>query len=459
MRFARTLFALAALVVAAGVPAAAPAADAAPHGGVFFPETFTLANGLQVVVVTNRTMPVVSHDLFYKVGAADEAWGHSGAAHFLEHLMFLGTPDTPEGEFDRIVTQHGGEHNAFTNWDYTGYYQNVSVENLALMMRLEADRMANLQVDPNRALIERSVILEERRQRTDNDPGARLGEQMFAALFQNHPYGRPIIGWEQEMAQLTLDDEMAFYRTWYAPNNAILVVSGDIDAATLRPLAEATYGRIPARPVPERLRPVEPPTAAARSVVLADPDVQQPSWRRYYLAPSYRTAEGDEAYALQVLDEILGSGTTSRLYRSLVVDQQIATSAGSFYSASAWDDNVFGIGVSPRPGVGMDQVETAVEAEIGRLLGGITDDELDAAKQRLVIQADYAMDSLQGPASTLGGALATGQTVEDVEAWPTRIAAVTADEVMAAARSVLDETRSVTGHLLPAEQNTAQLSQ
>ncbi len=426
-------------------------AFAAPAAArVFDAETFTLDNGMQVVVVTNRTAPVVSHMVWYRVGAADEPPGRSGVAHFLEHLMFLGTDDVPEGEFSEIVARNGGEQNAFTSWDYTAYYQNVAVDRLPLMMELEADRMAGLALTAERALIERDVIVEERRQRIDNDPSARLNEQMISALFQNHPYGTPIIGWAHEIDDLTLDDAMAFYRTWYTPNNAVLVVSGDIDAGTLRPLAERTYGAIPARPVPARVRPREPDLAAERSVVVRDDGVQQPSWRRFYVAPSYGEPAGGDPYAVQVLNEILGAGASSRLYRALVVDQGVAVGAGSHYSSSDLDHSMFAVFVTPGAGAALDDVQAAVDAEIARLLDeGIEPQELVAARERLATHAVYARDSLGGPARTIGTALAIGRPLDEVQTWPERIRAVTAEQVMAAARQVLQVERSVTGRLLP----------
>ncbi len=433
---------LAVFVLLLAVPVTARAA-------VFYPETFTLANGMQVVVVTNRIAPVISHMVWYRAGAADEPHGRSGVAHYLEHLMFLGTPEVPEGQFSAIVARNGGQENAFTGADYTAYYQEVAVDRLPLVMRLEADRMVNLAVTPERALNERDVIIEERRERIDNNPSARLAEQMSAALFLNHPYGTPIIGWENEMAALTLDDAMAFYRTWYAPNNAILVVSGDIDAATLRPLAEQTYGQIPARPVPARTRPREPEPAAARRVELRDAGVQLPAWRRYYLAPSYVSGPEGQAYALEVLNEILG-GITGRFYRSLVVEQQLAVDAGTSYSPDDLDQSIFLGYATPRQGVELSALEAAFDAEIARLLrDGVTAEELDSARRRLVIEATYARDSVSGPARVLGAALAVGHTVEQVEAWPDRINAVTAEDVLAAARHVLAPERSVTGVLLP----------
>lgn len=439
-----------ALLLGATVPGPAAAT-------VFEPEQFMLDNGMQVVVVTNRSAPVVTHMVWYRIGAADEAPGESGIAHFLEHLMFRGTDMLDDGEFSRTVARNGGTDNAFTSWDYTAYYQNVAVDRLPVVMEMEANRMTHLILNEDVIATERNVIIEERRQRIDDDPGARLGEQMTAALYQNHPYGVPIIGWEHEMAQLELDETAAFYRMWYSPGNAILVVSGDIDAEELRPLAEQYYGTIPSHPIPARHRPQEPEDAVARRIVLSDPNVQQPSWTRYYLAPSY-TTEGDDstAYALQVADEVLGAGTSSRLYGALVLDQGLAVGAGSWYSPAAIDETTFGLYATPADGVDLDVLEAAMDAEVERLLtDGVTAEEVDAAKERLVLAAIYARDSVSGPANILGRSLASGQTVEDVEAWPDRIAAVTVDDVMAAVRQTLRAGRSVTGLLVPEVGDTA----
>lgn len=440
----------------AAILAAMPAAAGEARGGVFFPETFTLSNGMQVVVVTNRRMPVVTHMVWYKVGAADEEVGHSGIAHFLEHLMFKGTDAVAAGEFSRVVARHGGNDNAFTSWDYTGYFQNVARDRLELVMEMEADRMANLRLTDEVVAPERAVVIEERRQRTDNEPGSRLSEQVSATLFVHHPYGRPVIGWESELRALTREDAEAFYETWYAPNNAVLIVAGDVDAQELRPLAERTYGRIAPRPVPPRVRVSEPPLEAERRVILRDSQVRQPAYRRLFKAPSYHAGEARHAYPLQVLSEILGGGTTSRLYRELVAEKRLATGAGTGYSATALDLGVFGIYLNPAPDIGIDVLEAAMEDVVDRLLAdGVTVEEVETAKRRLQRGAVFARDSLSGPAYSFGTALATGGTVEDVEAWPERIAAVTAEQVDEAARAVLGQSGFVVGLLLPADEAAA----
>lgn len=427
--------------------------SAAPGGAsVFNPQTTTLDNGMRVVVIPNHTAPVVTHMVWYGVGAADEAPGKSGIAHFVEHLMFRGTADVPDGEFSAVVARNGGVSNAYTSWDFTAYFQEVAADRLPLVMELEADRMANLDLREEIVNTERSVIIEERRQRIDNRPSSRLSEGMLAALYRNHPYGIPIIGWEHEMAGLNLSDAQAFYETWYAPNNAVLVVSGDVDLETVRALAEDTYGQIPPRPVPERIRPQEPERGVERRVTLRDPQVQQPDWRRYYLAPGYHEDDG-AAHALQVFNELFGAGTRSRLYRSLVLEDGLAVGAGSSYDPHAIDRTLFGVFITPHAETDLAALEAAYDAEVDRLLtDGVTEDEVAAARTRLLTAAVYARDSVGGPAHIFGRYITTGTTETDVEAWPERIAAVSAEDIMQVARTVLDHDRSVTGVLLPAAQ-------
>jgi zinc protease len=417
---------------------------------VFEPETFTLDNGLEVVVVANRRAPIVTHMLWYKVGAADEPPGKSGIAHFLEHLMFKGTDTLGPGEFSDIIARNGGQENAFTSYDYTGYFQTVAKDRLDIIMKYEADRMTNLTLSDEVVLPERDVVLEERRSRIDREPGAQLGEALRAVLFLHHPYGVPVIGWEEEIRGLTSADAIDFYRRWYAPNNAVLIVAGDVDAEEVRALAETHYGVIPAREVPERLRPQEPRQNAARRVILENARVRQPSVTISYLAPSYHAGASDDAEALQVLDEILGSGSTSRLYSALVVEQAVAASAGSAYSASALDLSSFTLFGSPRPDVPVEEVEAALRAELARLLEeGVSAEEVATAKRRMLADAVYARDSLGSGPRVFGRALTTGTTVAEVESWPERIEAVTVEQVNEAAKAVFDERRSATGLLLP----------
>jgi zinc protease len=424
----------------------APPAQAQRFGA----ESFTLPNGLQVVVVPNHRVAAVTHMVWYKAGAADEKPGKTGIAHFLEHLMFKGTKEVLPGMFSRIVAQNGGRDNAFTTQDYTAYYQTVAVDRLELVMKLEADRMQNLVLSDAVVLPERDVILEERHQRIDNEPSALLNEQLRTALFLNHPYRMPTIGWEHEMRGLTTEDAIAWYRTWYTPNNAIVVIAGDVTLEQVRPLAEKYYGAAVARAVPQREHLEEPKRYAATRMELKSPRVAQPNWSRSYLAPSFTGGDTRHAYPLQVLSEILGGGATSRLNRRLVVERQIALSAGAFYNPGSRYLTNFGFYASPKPGVSVEDLEKAVEEEIGKLLEeGVTLEEAQRAKTRMQAEAVYAQDSLSGPANLFGAALANGRTIEDVETWPDRIGEVTVEQINAAARAVIDDKTAVTGLLLP----------
>jgi zinc protease len=411
---------------------------------------FTLTNGLELVVIPDHRAPVVTHMIWYKVGAADETPGKSGLAHFLEHLMFKGTAKNPAGKFSQVVAQIGGQENAFTAQDYTGYFQRVPSEQLRTVMEFEADRMTGLQLTDEVVLPERNVILEEQNQRVGNNPRARLSEQIDAALYLNHPYGKPVIGWRHEMEQLTRDDAIGFYRRFYAPNNAVVVIAGDVDPAQARKLAEETYGKLARHgAMAPRVRPQEPPPVAVRSLTFADARVEMPIMQREYLVPSFATAKRGESESLEVLAHILGSGSNSRLYRALVVDKQIAVMAGAWYDSSALDLSKFGLHGAPRPGITLPQIEAETDAVIAQVIDkGVTDEELERTKTRLIADAVYAQDNQASMARWYGTALTTGATVNDVRHWADRIRAVTAEQVREAARLWLDKRRSVTGYLI-----------
>jgi zinc protease len=317
-------------------------------------------------------------------------------------------------------------------------------------MKLEADRMNGLVLTDAVVLPEREVIIEERRSRIDNNPSALLDEQVRTAIYLHHPYRIPTIGWEHEMERLSTADAVAFYRAWYHPNNAVLVVTGDVTVDGVRRLAEKYFGPIPAQPVPPRSRVSEPPRVAATRLEFHSPQVAQANWTRSYLAPSYTAGEKKYAYPLQVLAEIVGGGATSRLYRSLVVEQKLALNAGAFYGPGSLDVSTFGFHASPRVGVDIAQIEAAMAAEIKTLLEkGVTPEEVERAKTRMQAEQVYERDSLAGPANIFGAALAVGRTIEDVEAWPERIGKVTAADVDEAAKFVIKDAESVTGILLP----------
>jgi zinc protease len=431
-------------------PAAQATSPTPPAEKVFDAHSFTLDNGLQVVVIPDHRVPVVTQMVWYKVGAADEPPGKSGIAHLFEHLMFKGTDEIPPGEFSKIVARNGGNDNAFTSSDYTAYFQNIAADRLDLVMKMEADRMADLRLDEQTVLTERDVVLEERLSRVANEPGALLGERVDLALWTVHPYRNPVIGWEHELSALTRDDAVAFYRQWYAPNNATLVIAGDATVEQVRELAEKHYGPIPRGPDFKRERVTDLPPGADTHVVMRHPRVAQASWNRQYIAPSYNIGEDYAPYALQVLAEIVGGGSTSRLYQDLVVNEKIAVSAGAFYRATAVDYGVFGFYATPAQDQDPETVEAAIDDRIATLLTeGVTEEEVAQAKQRLRAGLVYARDSSQSAARTIGAALTTGATLEDVQAWPARIAAVTRDEVMKAARAVLEGNQSATGLLLP----------
>ena len=442
-------FAWSGCAAALGLTLAATAFAAEPTGAKI--ADFTLGNGLELVVIPDHRAPVVTHMIWYKVGAADETAGKSGLAHFLEHLMFKGTAKHPTGLFSQVVARIGGQENAFTTNDYTGYYQRVPSEKLKTVMEFEADRMTGLQLTDEVVLPEREVILEERNQRMENDPRARLGEQIDAALYLNSPYGKPVIGWRHEMEGLSRDDAIGFYRRFYAPNNAVVVIAGDIEPAAARALAEETYGQVRRNNaiVALRKRPQEPPQVAARSLTLADPRVEMPILQRAYLAPSFATAKKGESEALEVLAHILGAGSNSRLYSTLVVDKKIAVSAGAWYDSSTLDMSKFTVFGSPRLGTTLQQVEEASDAVIAEVIAkGVTPEELERSKSRLIADAIYAQDNQASMARWYGASLMTGATVKDVQKWPDRIRAVTAAEVQDAARHWLDKRRSVTGYLI-----------
>jgi zinc protease len=414
------------------------------------PTTFTLHNGLEVVVIADHRTPVVTQMIWYKVGSADETPGKSGLAHFLEHLMFKGTSRHPAGEFSQTVLKVGGNENAFTSTDYTGYFQRVPRDQLGKMMEFEADRMTGLILKDENVLPERDVVLEEYNMRVANNPEARLSEQIMAALYLNHPYGRPVIGWHQEIEKLNREDALAFYKRFYAPNNATLVIAGDVEANDVREMAERTFGAVAPQPaIPaKRLRPQEPPPVAPRTVTLADPRVEQPGERRYYLVPSATTAP-DESPALDVLAQLMGGGSNSYLYRALVVDKPLAVDAGANYQGTSLDDTQFAISASPKAGVEFAAVEKAIDGVIAEVAQNpVPEADLERVKTQLIAEAIYAQDNQATLARWYGGAITVGLSVDDVRNWPDRIRAVTAEQVRDAARKWLDKKRSVTGYLI-----------
>jgi len=414
---------------------------------------FTLDNGMEVVVIEDHRAPVVVHMVWYKAGSADEVPGASGVAHFLEHLLFKGTKNLEPGELSATVARNGGSDNAFTSYDYTAYFQRVAADRLDLMMEMEADRMVNLQLSQEDISTERDVIIEERNQRVENSPGALFREQRRAAQYLNHRYGVPVIGWRHEMEALDLDDALDFYSTHYAPNNAILVVAGDVTPEGVRALAEKHYAPIPAnKDLPPRDRPQEPPQLAERRMEMRDARVAQPYVSRTYLAPERDSNDQEKAAALTLLSEILGGGITSVLTQKLQFEEQIAVQSSAWYSGTALDNSTFSLAVVPVEGMSLVEAEAALDKAIAEFLDeGVNEDQLARLKMQLRAARIYASDDVQALANRYGRALAVGLSVEDIQAWPDIIDAVTADEIMSAARDVFQARNSVTGWLTASE--------
>ena len=415
---------------------------------------FTLENGLQVLVIEDHRAPAVTQMVWYRTGAADEAPGHSGIAHFFEHLMFKGTDDIAPGAFSGLIEAQGGNDNAFTSWDYTAYFQRIAADRLDMVMRMEADRMRDLVLTDDVVATERNVILEERAQRVDSDPQALFSEQLRAAQYLNHPYGRPIIGWRHEIEGLGTAQALDFYRTFYAPNNAILVVAGDVTPDAVRAMAEEHYG--PLAPTPGLTRPprpAEPPQLAERRLTMTDARVAEPLLMRSYLAPVRRPGDQKQAAALVYLAELLGGNpTTSLLAQRLHFGDAKAVYSFAGYDGSGLDSGLLTLGLVPLPGIDPAEAEAAMDAVLDDFLReGPEPHAFARLKTKFRAAEIYARDNVDGLAHRYGEALANGLTVADVQAWPEVLQQVTPEDVRAAAAEVLDRRRAVTGWLLPEE--------
>lgn len=411
--------------------------------------SFSLENGMDVVVIEDHRAPVAIQMLWYRVGAADEPAGQSGLAHFLEHLMFRGTEQHGLGEFQRTVQSLGGSENGFTSRDYTGYYQRVAADRLETVMELEADRMTGLLMTEEDVEVERQVVLEERNERTDSNPHALFSEQRNAALFLNHPYGIPVIGWRHEIAELDREELFDFYRWHYVPNNATLVIAGDVDPDEARMLAERHYGDLEPNPdLTVRSRPQEPPHLAPRRLSSTDPRVAQPYMVRLYLAPERNSGEQERSAALEILAEILGGGVTSVLSKSLEIEEKIAVQASAFYDGLTVDRTSFGVLVVPSEGVSLEEAEAALDRVLGEFLeSGVDEDHLGRVKTQIRAAWIYGQDDVYDQAYSYGQALTAGLTVEDVQDWPEVLQAVSGEDVLTAAKEVFELRNSVTGWL------------
>ena len=424
---------------------------------VFNAKSTRLDNGMRVILVENSRAPVVSHMLWYKVGAADEPPGKSGLAHYLEHLMFKGTKTTKPGAYAETIRALGGKMNAFTGQDYTAYYASIARRHLKKVMRMEANRMQNLAPPDKDIKSERQVVLEERAQRTDNDPRRRFREQLANALFVNSSYGTPVIGWRDEIEGLDWRSAKAFYNTWYNPANAILVVSGDVKWDRLKALARNVYGDIPAGEAPERRRARVPAFSAQSRITMRHNALHQPVFMRSYLVPGYKQNKQD-ALALQVLANVMDGGQSTRLYQRLVNERGIASSISLSYNSDVLGPAELRISATPAPGIDLGTIETAIETELAKLRQeGPGKKEVNQAITRLQNEAVYARDSLKGPAMIIGHGLTTGSSLQEIETWPQQIAGVKPEDIRHVADTYLrsqpkgDRRAPVTGLLRPPE--------
>ncbi len=433
-----------AAVMIGGLPVAAFAAPKV--------ESFRLKNGMEVVVIPNHRIPAVSHMLWFRVGAADDPQFKSGLAHYHEHMMFKGTKKFKQGRYETIVASEGGQQNAFTGHDATAYYIDIAKDKLPLAMELEADRMRGLTPDPKEALKEREVIMEERRARIENNPQALLGEQMTAALYLNHPYHIPVIGWMHEMAGLTPEDVLEFHRRYYHPNNAILVISGDVTAHEVRPLAEKYYGGLAVKKVPPRVWKQEPPSITERHMTLRHINVKQPLWEREYIAPSLAHGDTKQAFPLMVLAQVVGADRTGILYKELVAKQRIATQADAYYNVFSRGPARFSVSATPAEKITPEALEAAIDALLARLPQEISAEAVDRAKAGLKAEALYTREGLQPMAQVMGTLRILDLPITLYEEWTDRLEAVTSEQVQEAAKAVLKPENSVTGILLPAEE-------
>lgn len=414
------------------------------------PYETTLKNGLRVIVKEDRRAPTAVQMVWYRVGSIDEVDGASGVAHALEHMMFKGTPSVGPGEFNKRVAAAGGRDNAFTSRDYTAYFQQVPKEKLEDMMQLEADRMRHLNVDPAEFAQEIKVIMEERRMRTDDEPTSKLFEQMNATAFQTHPYRRPIIGWMNDLERMTAANLKAWYDTWYVPNNAYMVVTGDVDHQQVFALAEKYYGALEGRPLPERKIQAETRQEGPRRITVKAP-AELPVLIMGYKAPTLRDVEKDtDTYALQMLASILDGHDAARFNKKLVREDKVAISAGIDYDSTARGPGMLYLHGSPSEGKTVADLEAALRAEITRVQNeGVSAAELKRAKAQLLASQVYKLDSMFGQAMEIGQTEAVGLSYKQIERMLEKLQKVTAAEVQAVAKKYFNDDVLTIGVLDP----------
>lgn len=406
--------------------------------GIFNPSTKTLANGLQVVLVQNHLAPIVSISLIYKVGTADDPIGLHGISHFLEHLMFKGTKDIPSDQFKKIISRNGGIINAYTTPDLTAYTCDIAIDFLDFYLKLEADRMQNLVMDPREVAEEQKVVLEERLMRLDNNPFGVAYEALLRAIFWYHPYGIPAIGYPQHIAAYTRDAAYEHYKKWYAPNNAILIISGDITMEKLMPIVEKYFGSIPSHPIPQRQRTQEPDhNGVVINIEQENPRVSNVNLNIEYAAPNFRSGGSKYYYPLIILAQVLGGNDISRLYKSLVTEQKLAVSTSCSYDNDGLDPETLSFSATLAPDAQLLALKVSLQNHIQNIIEkGITETELADAKRDILANLAFARDG-NSSSVMMFTRLAVGFTVEQIENWPNQINAVTSAQVLEAAKFVL----------------------
>jgi zinc protease len=412
----------------------------AAAGAYANPYEKTLANGLRVIVKEDHRAPTVVHMVWYRAGSMDEFNGTTGVAHLLEHMMFKGTKNLKPGEFNKRVAAAGGRDNAFTSLDYTAYFQQVPNTRLAEMMALEADRMAGLVIGQEGFSQEIKVVMEERRLRTDDQPHALVHEKLMAAAFQAHPYGRPIIGWMNDLENMTAQDALDWYRRWYVPNNAYVVVVGDVSKDAVFRLAEKHYGKIRSRALPARKPQLEPAQVGIKRIVVKAP-AKQPYVMMAWKAPRLGDVNKErEPFALTVLATVLDGHDAARFARNLVRGSKIAVSAGAGYDATVRGEAMFVVDGTPSEGKTIAELEAALRAEIERIRqDGVSAEELERVKIQTVAAQVYKRDSMMAQAMEIGGIESTGMHWRDIDTMLEKIRSVTAEEVQAVARKYFDD--------------------
>lgn len=418
--------------------------------GLYNPKTFTLDNGLQVVVIENHRAPVVTHMLWYKVGSIDDPVGKSGLAHFLEHMMFKGPKGSPSEVLTRKIEALGGVSNAATSTHYTYYYETVASRYLEEVMRLEAARMKDLVVLKKDALTELQVVMEERRMRTDNEPFGRFIEFFNAQFFQNHPKRLPTIGWAHEIETLTASDAKAFHTKWYSPRNAILFLAGDITVSDAKRLARKYYASLPSRPVPQRQHLQEPPRPAASiSLKLEVPSVQVPYLIKAYPAPSVLSEKKKHAFSSEVLEHMLSDFPIGYLNQELVEKEKVATFASIYYPSETLGPTYLLIAAQPTPGTSLDVLETKIAEALKKFYATfLTEENLQKTKQRLLAGLINAKDHALGGKEIIEG-LMIGRSLEDLDAWDKKISAITLNQVQDLYKAIFTASYQVTGAILP----------